>query len=71
MFVKCLRRMAEQPYLIGGCGLLFGFAKGYVKQLPQIEDKALIKYFRQQQLNRLLLRRSLWDRGSQATPPAK
>lgn len=66
MFVKCLRRMADQPYLIGGCGLLFGFVKGYMGRLPQIEDKALIKYFRQQQLNRLLFRRSLWDRNPHA-----
>lgn len=61
MFVKCLRRMAERPYVIGGCGLLFGFAKGYWNRLPQIEDKALIRYFRNQQMNRLLGRKSLWQ----------
>jgi glycosyltransferase involved in cell wall biosynthesis len=60
MLLKCFRRMAEKPYLVGGCGLLFGFAKGYAAGIPQVEDRALIKYLRQQQVRRLLLRRSLW-----------
>jgi hypothetical protein len=32
----------------------------YVKRVP-VDDKALIRYFRQQQINRLLGRKSLWD----------
>jgi poly-beta-1,6-N-acetyl-D-glucosamine synthase len=60
MLLKCARRMAAQPYLVGGLGLLFGFAKGYLKRIPQVEDKALIRYLRQQQMNRLLGRKSLW-----------
>jgi biofilm PGA synthesis N-glycosyltransferase PgaC len=60
MLLKCVRRMTAQPYLVGGLGLLFGFLKGYVKRVPQVEDKALIRYLRQQQMNRLLGRKSLW-----------
>jgi biofilm PGA synthesis N-glycosyltransferase PgaC len=60
MLLKSIKRMGEKPYLIGGCGLLFGFVKGYVNRVPQVEDKALIKYFRQQQMDRLLGRKSLW-----------
>jgi biofilm PGA synthesis N-glycosyltransferase PgaC len=60
MLLKCARRMAAQPYLVGGLGLLFGFVKGYLKRIPQVEDKALIRYLRQQQMNRLLGRKSLW-----------
>lgn len=60
MFLKCLRRLAEKPYLIGGLGLWCGFLKGYFKRVPQVEDKELIRYFRQQQINRLLGRKSLW-----------
>jgi len=52
--------MAEKPYLIGGCGLLFGFVKGYVTGIRQVEDRVLIEYLRQQQMNRLLGRKSLW-----------
>lgn len=61
MFLKCIRRLVEKPYLVGGAALWFGFVKGYVKRIPQVEDKALIRYFRQQQMNRLLGRKSLWS----------
>jgi glycosyltransferase involved in cell wall biosynthesis len=61
MLLKAMKRMGEKPYLVGGCGLLFGFCKGYVKKIPQVEDKPLISYFRQQQINRLLGRKSLWS----------
>jgi hypothetical protein len=61
MLLKCLRRMGEKPYFIGGWGLLFGFVKGYVKRVPQVADEALVRYLRQQQMNRLLARKSLWS----------
>jgi biofilm PGA synthesis N-glycosyltransferase PgaC len=61
MFLKGIRRMVEKPYFIGGCGLLFGFVKAYLDRVPQVEDEALIKYFRRQQMNRLLFRKSLWS----------
>jgi poly-beta-1,6-N-acetyl-D-glucosamine synthase len=61
MFLKCLRRMAEKPFFIGGIALWCGFLKGYFRRIPQVEDKALIQFFRQQQINRLLGRASLWD----------
>jgi hypothetical protein len=61
MFLKCAWRMTERPFLVGGCGLLVGFVKGHVRKIPQVEDKALIAFFRKQQMNRLLFRRGLWD----------
>jgi hypothetical protein len=59
--LKCARRMAAEPYIVGGLGLLFGFVKGYLSRIPQVDDKALIRYLRQQQMNRLLGRKSLWS----------
>jgi poly-beta-1,6-N-acetyl-D-glucosamine synthase len=59
--VKCIRRLVEKPYLLGASALWFGFMKGYVKGMPQVDDKAMIRYFRQQQMNRLLGRKSLWS----------
>jgi hypothetical protein len=61
MLLKCLRRAFEKPYLIEGCGLWFGFVGGYLRRIPQADDKDLIKYFRRQQMNRLLGRKSLWS----------
>jgi poly-beta-1,6-N-acetyl-D-glucosamine synthase len=62
MAVKCLRRMFHPPYGLGGCALFYGFCKGYITQVPQIDDRSVIEYLRRQQWNRLLLRPSLWDR---------
>ena len=61
MFAKCVRRMFEKPYLIEGCGLWAGFMSGYLKRIPQVEDKEFIRYFRRQQMNRLLGKKSLWS----------
>jgi hypothetical protein len=61
MLMKCASRLFQRPYVIGGCALWAGFITGYMKQLPQVNDPELIRYFRTQQMNRLLKRRSLWD----------
>ena len=61
MLLKCVKRMGEAPYIAGGLALLYGFAKGYLTRVPQVDDKRLIEYFRRQQLNRLLGKKSLWD----------
>jgi len=60
MLLKCTRRLFERPYLMGGCALWLGFLDGYLKRAPQIPDKAVICYFRSQQMNRLLGKKSLW-----------
>jgi glycosyltransferase involved in cell wall biosynthesis len=60
MFIKCLGRLTQKPYLAVAVALFWGFISGYWKQIPQIEDKALIRYLRQQQIRRLLGRPSIW-----------
>ena len=61
MLLKCIRRLFNKPYFIGGAGLWFGFLGCYLRRAPQIPDTAVIKYFQRQQINRLLGRRSLWS----------
>ena len=65
MFLKCLRRLFEKPYLVEGCGLWIGFAGAYFKRVPRVADRAVIKYFRRQQMNRLFGRKSLWTVAAQ------
>jgi glycosyltransferase involved in cell wall biosynthesis len=60
MFSKCLKRLFQPPYFVGAIGLAWGFCKGYLHRVRQVEDPALIHYVRQQQINRLLFRPSLW-----------
>ncbi|HXW56419.1 MAG TPA: glycosyltransferase family A protein [Candidatus Cybelea sp.] len=60
MFLKCVRRSRHKPYLFTGLALLYGYLSGYALRLPRVEDKALIRYVRKQQMRRLLNRDSIW-----------
>jgi biofilm PGA synthesis N-glycosyltransferase PgaC len=60
MIIKCAKRFMQKPYSIDAFGLLYGYISGYIKNVPQVSDEALIKYLRQQQLRRLTFRRSIW-----------
>ncbi len=61
MLAKCLKRLGTRPYVIGSLGHLYGFVNGYVKKVSQVDDRALIRYLRQQQLKRLFLQSSIWQ----------
>jgi glycosyltransferase involved in cell wall biosynthesis len=60
MVSKCLKRFVQKPYKIDAIGLLHGYISGYIKDVPQVPDKALISYLRDQQLRRLFFRKSIW-----------
>jgi poly-beta-1,6-N-acetyl-D-glucosamine synthase len=60
MAVKCLYRLTSRPYVIGSLGMAYGFLSGYIKRSPRVEDKALIRYVRGQQLRRLCGAESIW-----------
>jgi len=60
MLVKCLKRIFRKPRIVGATALMYGYIGGYINKAKQVDDKNLVKYIRQQQINRLLLRHSLW-----------
>lgn len=60
MTVKCMKKAFEKPYLIGAFGLLYGFIFGYLHGDQQVPDSELIRYLRNQQMNRLLFKKSIW-----------
>jgi poly-beta-1,6-N-acetyl-D-glucosamine synthase len=60
MFFKCILRFGKKPYVLGSIGLMYGFISGYIKRVPQFDDRAAIKYIRHQQISRLLGRDSIW-----------
>jgi poly-beta-1,6-N-acetyl-D-glucosamine synthase len=60
MLVKCIRRMGAKPYAKAAIGLWWGYLSSYLKRTPQVQDRALIKYTRRQQMRRLLLQESIW-----------
>jgi glycosyltransferase involved in cell wall biosynthesis len=64
MVLKSGRRFFCKPYAISAIALLTGFFSGYIKGVPQIPDKALIRYLRRQQLKRMAFQPSLWSNAS-------
>lgn len=60
MILKCLRRLTKKPYLIQSASLLCGFITGYLTGVPQVSDRATIRYLRRQQLNKLMGRKTIW-----------
>lgn len=60
MFSKCIVRLPQKPYILGSIGLMYGFVTGYLKHIPQVDDRAAIAYLRSQQLGRLCGRQSIW-----------
>jgi poly-beta-1,6-N-acetyl-D-glucosamine synthase len=62
MLAKCVSRFFRKPYVTAALGLWAGFCSGYVKRIWRIDDPALIRYVRTQQIYRLLGRPSLWSK---------
>jgi glycosyltransferase involved in cell wall biosynthesis len=60
MFIKCIKRLAQKPYITGGVGLLYGYFEAYFGGIEPIDDPEFVKYVRKEQMNRLLFRESLW-----------
>ena len=60
MLLKCASRVSKKPYGIAALGLWVGFCSGYVKRMWRVDDPKFVRYFRRQQLRRLLGRPSLW-----------
>ncbi len=58
--LKCIKRLFKPPYVIGSVGLAWGYCKGYLLGVAPAAERELIRYVRRQQLNKLLLRPSLW-----------
>lgn len=61
MLIKCIRRLASKPYLVGSAGLMYGFVTGYLKRIPQVNEPETIAYLRHQQLSRLVGKKSIWQ----------
>lgn len=60
MMLKCARRLFKRPYGLGALALMVGFLRGYLRRIPQVEDREVIRFLRRQQLNFLMGRQSLW-----------
>lgn len=57
---SCLWRLIQKPYIVGSAAICFGFLKGYLADLPRVNDTRLIHYVRTQQLRRLCGLETIW-----------
>jgi glycosyltransferase involved in cell wall biosynthesis len=60
MLAKCAKRSMRRPLLLEATALLAGYCSGYLQRIPSVVDPATIRYVRDQQLRRLLLRPSIY-----------
>ncbi|HEX3660847.1 MAG TPA: glycosyltransferase family A protein [Acidobacteriaceae bacterium] len=60
MVLKCAKRLREKPYVIQSAALFCGFISGYLKGIPQVDDRPTIQYLRRQQMGRLLGGETIW-----------
>jgi glycosyltransferase involved in cell wall biosynthesis len=60
MMTSCVSRLIYKPYVMGAIGLLCGYLKGYINHIPQVSDPALIRFVRDQQLRRLVGKKTVW-----------
>jgi len=60
MIAKCIKRTFCNPPLLGSIALWTGYCSGYLRRIPQVPDKNVIRYLRRQQMRRLLMRPSIY-----------
>jgi glycosyltransferase involved in cell wall biosynthesis len=60
MFLRVLKNMTRRPYFWGAVNMLIGFISGYTEKRAKINDPAFIQYLREQQLNKLLGKETIW-----------
>lgn len=60
MTAKCIKRLFQKPYAIDAIAHAYGYVNAILERTPQVEDPALIRYVRREQIKRLLLRESIW-----------
>lgn len=53
MMVKGATYLRKKPWVLGAAGLMYGFWSGYLKSIPQVDDRRTITYLRKQQMRRL------------------
>ena len=60
VLARCIHRLGRKPYVLGSIGMLYGFIAARWGHLCRVDDPVLIRYIRQQQLNRLFGRPTVW-----------
>lgn len=57
---SCVRRLIQKPYVIGSLAIGYGYIKAHLTNRARVDDPALIRYVRQQQIRRLCGQETIW-----------
>jgi len=60
LIAKAVARIRQQPYFFGSIALLWGYLIAYLENMPRVDDPALIRYLRSQQMAKLMGRETIW-----------
>ncbi len=60
MVLRCFKRLLKKPVFVGSVGLMYGYMSAFLQQIPQVEDRSVLHYLREQQLRKLSFRSSIW-----------
>jgi len=60
VLAKCGVRLFQSPFLLGSLALFYGYVAAHFQRIPQVDDPALIRYLRQQQLAKLTGQATIW-----------
>jgi hypothetical protein len=58
--VKSARRLFQRPYVLKAIAHVYGYFSGYTSKLQRVQNQALIRYVRRQQIRRLLFMKTIW-----------
>ncbi|HXG46191.1 MAG TPA: glycosyltransferase family A protein [Methylomirabilota bacterium] len=60
MAAKLCKRVFHRPYVIGAAGMAWGYIGAWLRGVRQIDDPALIRFVREEQLKTLRGQESIW-----------
>jgi glycosyltransferase involved in cell wall biosynthesis len=60
VLMRAGRRLVQPPSITAPIGLLWGYLFAWLSRADRVDDPELLRYVRQQQLNRLLGRETMW-----------
>lgn len=60
MLASCIYRFAHRPFGVRPFGTIYGFLNAYLTSAPRINESALIRFIRAEQMKRLLGQETIW-----------
>jgi poly-beta-1,6-N-acetyl-D-glucosamine synthase len=61
ILARCIYQLTRRPYAVRSMGIAYGFLNAYLKSSPRINDPALIRFIRTEQMKRLMGQNTIWQ----------